>query len=128
MDWKNDVIQSRWKLIAIGVSVLALALIAFSGVCWGTLSLCGLRAWLAVEFWDFFAVTCASTVAFFLVRPIRRRLAARRVLSLPPPVSPPHDIHLHDLSTQLSREDRQKLKSVLGRYYNDEPPSPSDMG
>ncbi len=65
-------IRSKWKLMVIGASTVVLALIAFSGICWGTLSACGVFG-LSWGFWHVFGLAGAALVLLLALRPLGRR-------------------------------------------------------
>lgn len=65
-------IRSKWKLMVIGASTVVLALIAFSGICWGTLSACGMFG-MSWGFWHVFGLAGAALVLLLALRPLGRR-------------------------------------------------------
>lgn len=65
-------IRSKWKLMVIGASTVVLALIAFSGICWGTLSACGVFG-MSWGFWHVFGLAGAALVLLLALRPLGRR-------------------------------------------------------
>lgn len=74
MDRIGEQIRSKWISIAIGAGTLVLALIAFSGICWGTLV-----AWSGLAgfgFWEFFGLAIVVAAVVLMIRPIGRRFQA----------------------------------------------------
>lgn len=73
MDWKNRYRKNKGKLLVVGASALVLALIVFSGVCLGTLRLCGL--WSAAStwgFWECFGALSVVVIFFLVARFVRK--------------------------------------------------------
>lgn len=142
MDWKTGYRKNKGKLLLIGASALVLALIAFSGICLGTLHLCGV--WGAAStwgFWEFFGGLSVAVITFLVVRPLSRRPASPATIpeldpfdtmeaaemevhageiaaTSPPPLDPqePARRGWRDLYDQLSREEQKAFKALMAKY------------
>lgn len=122
-------IRNRVLVIAVGAGTVVLALIAFSGICWGTLSAVGgwLSAW---TFWEFFALWIAIAAVALMMRPLGRRLQWRRT---DPGTSPNAAGNLapagvessecrrqraswREMYDQLSDDERAEFKALMQKY------------
>jgi hypothetical protein len=131
MDWKNGYRKNKGKLLVIGASALVLALIAFSGICLGTLNLCGLRnAAASWGFWEIFGALSAGVVAFLLIRFARARRRRTDTSDSPstftditpePSNEPAPRADLRQLCDKLSSDDRQALKALMAKHLGDGP-------
>ncbi|MDB5036416.1 MAG: hypothetical protein JWQ98_3657 [Chlorobi bacterium] len=126
MDWKNEYRNNKGKLFAIGAGALVLALIAFSGICWGTLAMCG--SWVSniqFSFWELLGISSAGTIGILFLRPLRRRRPAPPAEVIPvavdlPPQEGPSWRAMYD---QLSPEERLAFRSMMEKFCAD-PESP----
>ncbi|MBS1911867.1 MAG: hypothetical protein JST22_07765 [Bacteroidetes bacterium] len=108
----------RWTFITIGAGTIVLALIVFSGICWGTFTICGgwLRRW---GFWEILVgMMLLGGLAIFLVPTMLRRRAERfmRVSNLAPPECNVAGNDWRDLYNQLSEAERQEFKALMAKY------------
>jgi hypothetical protein len=130
MDWKNEYRNNKGKIFAIGAGALVLALIAFSGICWCALGLCG--NWIPnvqMSFWEVLSFSGISFVALLLVRPLGKRwLAATSSGDILPldhrqldalGATPPPKASWEELYDQLSIDERQTFKEMMGKFVED---------
>ncbi|MEP7220115.1 MAG: hypothetical protein ABI876_14425 [Bacteroidota bacterium] len=122
MDWKNEYRNNKGKLFAIGAGALVLALIAFSGICWGTLAVCG--CWVSniqFNFWEVLGISSAGTVGILFLRPLRRRRPAQpdEVLPVAAEPAPQEGKSWRAMYDQLSPEERLAFRSMMEKFCAD---------
>ncbi len=120
-----------------------LALIAFSGICWGALGLCG--AWteaFRLDFWEFVALSSTIVVSFVLLRTLRKHPVAESIqpyaaavdsddpfdlpsLQLDEP-RPARSAGWKQLYNQLSRDERELFKAVIAKVSRAETSAPAE--
>ena len=144
---QNEFNQKKVMLYSIGAGTIVLALMAFSGACWGVVRACDGKDEASLEFWEVFGVSAAAFMATMAVRsaglgrkrsvkpsppgtvPDQRigvvRSAQQQQQGLQAPVSlhsmgplPSPNGSWRDLYSQLSEEERQEMKALLGKYCN----------
>jgi hypothetical protein len=139
MDWKNEYRNKR-LLFAIGAGAAVLALIAFSGICWGALGLCG--AWteaFRLDFWEFVALSGTIVVAFVLLRSFRKQPVVDPIQPFATVVDSDDSFELPPLQLderrqgksggwkqlydQLSRDERELFKAMIAKVSRAEPPA-----
>jgi len=147
---QNEFNRKKVMLYSIGAGTIVLALMAFSGACWGVVRACDGEDEASIEFWEVFGVSAAAFMATMALR--SSGLGRKRPLKFPPsssaaavpdqrinvtrsgtPRQPnlqvPASLHSaqhpsalnnswRDLCSQLSEEERQEMKALLGRYCN----------
>ncbi|MBL7989052.1 MAG: hypothetical protein JNJ94_13395 [Chlorobi bacterium] len=146
---QNEFNRKKVMLYSIGAGTVVLALMAFSGACWGVVRACDGDDEASIEFWEVFGVSAAAFMATMALR--SAGLGRKRPLKFPPssaaavpdqrisvtpsgkPRQPglqvPASLHSaqhpsalnnswRDLCSQLSEEERQEMKALLGRYCN----------
>jgi hypothetical protein len=125
MDWKNGYRTNKGRLLVIGAGALVLALIAFSGLCLGTLTLCGVRnAASSLGFWEIFGALSVVVATFLMVRPLRNRRAAGAAGHTVEPAidDRPADQRAdwRELYDQLSLDEQQALKALMAKHLGGE--------
>lgn len=144
---QNEFNQKKVMLYSIGAGTIVLALMAFSGACWGVVRACDGKDEASLEFWEVFGVSAAAFMATMAVR--SAGLGRKRSVKPSPPGTVPDQrigvvrsaqqqqqglqapVSLHsmgplpspngtwrDLYSQLSEEERQEMKALLGKYCN----------
>lgn len=143
---QNEFNQKKVMLYSIGAGTIVLALMAFSGACWGVVRACDGEDEASIEFWEVFGVSAAAFMATMAVRSAglgRKGSLKRSATTIVPdqrigviPSRPqqqglqtPVSLHSNptpsnpnnswrDLYSQLSEEERQEMKALLGKYCN----------
>ena len=141
MDRTDDVTRNRWLLIAIGAGTMVLALLVFSGICWGTLMACGVIV-VHMEFWEVLAISGLTAGLLLMLRALVRNLRRSRSLNArlahtpgaaalthptepistpaPEPTEPPVDCDdstgWRALYDQLSDEERKEFKALMAKF------------
>lgn len=143
---QNEFNRKKVMLYSIGAGTIVLALMAFSGACWGVVRACDGEDEASIEFWEVFGVSAAAFMAAMAVRSagLGRKHPSKRypspavpdqrigvVRSWPQQQGLQTPVSLHsaptpstsnnswrDLYSQLSEEERQEMKALLGKYCN----------
>jgi hypothetical protein len=116
--------------LAIGAIVLTLGLMAFSSLCWLACRKCSKDNILSsFGFWELVGVGAISFFGMVIWRTMRKRsqLASENdstagAQESAPPVPPPQPERTGNWRTlyaQLSHDEREKLKEMMGKYCTD---------
>jgi hypothetical protein len=113
---------------AIGIGIVMLGLMAFSALCWWVCTSCAEENPLrSFGFWELVGVAILASIGFFVIRSMRKRRNLTHHNVAPDRAASPRAPYTERLKKtqsnwralyeQLSRDEREKLKTLMEKYY-----------